>query len=85
HRAVANFIYDLPFGMGQGRQFNSAVLEKTLGGWQLSSFWIAETGRPLSIGVSSNLAGSFAGQRANIDQEDRDYRAGLNPIPYRIL
>ncbi|MEK7409675.1 MAG: hypothetical protein AAB225_31830, partial [Acidobacteriota bacterium] len=66
HRAVANFVYDLPFGSGRGRPVGPLALDKILGGWQLSGFWVGETGRPLTIGVASNLAASFGGQRANI-------------------
>ncbi|MCI0621515.1 MAG: carboxypeptidase regulatory-like domain-containing protein [Acidobacteria bacterium] len=68
HRLVTNFVYDLP--LGRDGRTSSRVVERLVRGWQLSGFWVAETGRPLAISVSSNLAGSFAGQRANIVSAD---------------
>ena len=47
HSAKANFVYDLPFLRG-----NKTLLEKTLGGWQVSGFYQAYSGPPLEIFLS---------------------------------
>ena len=50
HNFHANLIYDLPFG--KGKMFlggANGVLDRIVGGWQLSSIFILESGSPFSI------------------------------------
>ncbi len=55
-------VYELPFG--RGRQFvnNNAILDEVIGGWQLSSTIVVQSGQPftpiLSVDNSYSLAGS---------------------------
>lgn len=63
-------IYTLPFG--RGRQFlnNNWVADEVLGGWQLSSSWVVQSGNPMGITTgnnnnSGNQSGSYT-QYANL-------------------
>ena len=69
HRVVAGWVYQLPFGRGKpfGSNMNP-VLDKVLGGWEVSGIMTMSTGFPLrNIGISPNLTGSFGGSpRSNL-------------------
>jgi hypothetical protein len=49
---IANYLYVLPFLKGE-----STLLEKTLGGWQISGSTQLQTGFPCSVGVANDYAG----------------------------
>jgi Carboxypeptidase regulatory-like domain/TonB-dependent Receptor Plug Domain len=49
---VANYIYDLPFFKSANR-----LLRETLGGWEISGINQFQTGVPLSVRVSQDIAG----------------------------
>ena len=48
HRAIINYLYELPFGSGQ-RYVTHGVAAKVLGGWQLSGLSAFQSGRPFDI------------------------------------
>lgn len=48
HRAVINFVYELPLGKGKG-YLNSGILGKVFQGWQLSGITTLQTGHPFDI------------------------------------
>jgi Carboxypeptidase regulatory-like domain/TonB dependent receptor len=54
-----HFLYQLPFG--QGRQFanNSRILDTFIGGWQVSSLLVVQSGQPFTP-VMSNGTASYA-------------------------
>ena len=70
-RAVVSLLYELPFGKGSG------VASKLIGGWQLNSIGVMQTGLPLlitgannflatrpnSTGTSANLSSGRSAQR----------------------
>ena len=52
------WVYDLPFG--RGKKFGSGVsgaLDKLIGGWQLSSTDVYQSGRPVLIGMNCDFCG----------------------------
>jgi hypothetical protein len=57
HRATISALYDLPFGHGKqfGSQVNS-VLDEIIGGWQVNTIAIMQTGNPLVISGANNNA-----------------------------
>lgn len=56
-RFVANFIYDLPYGHGRTFGANSpGAVNAVLGGWQVQSIIILESGTPLEMSAN-NVAG----------------------------
>jgi hypothetical protein len=70
HAIRGYVVYQLPFG--RGRQFlnNNLVADEVLGGWQLSSTFIGETGNPITMttgnfNTSFNQSGSYT-QFANL-------------------
>ena len=55
HRAVANYVYDLPFG--KGRQFMNygGVMNFVFGGWRLSGITTLSTGRPFNVNLANGV------------------------------
>ena len=49
HAFKANFIYELPFGRGRRFGFDSSILDQILGGWDITSIFIWQSGDPFSI------------------------------------
>jgi hypothetical protein len=60
----ANFIYEVPLGLGH-RYLNSGPLSYVLGGWQTSSIIVLQTGRPVTIGTTGDLSNTGASVRPN--------------------
>jgi hypothetical protein len=54
HRLVANAIWELPFGAGRRFLNRSRALNQILGGWQLTSVYIAQTGQYLTPSFSGS-------------------------------
>lgn len=48
HRAIINFLYELPFGSGH-RYFSHGVGEKVFGGWELAGLSTLQSGHPFDI------------------------------------
>ncbi len=54
--------YQLPFGKGRSFMNRGGVLDAALGGWQLSTIFTLESGRPFTFVVgTANNSGSLAG------------------------
>ncbi|HYZ86308.1 MAG TPA: hypothetical protein VE621_17985, partial [Bryobacteraceae bacterium] len=82
-RVVVSAVYELPFGRGSG------LLNKVIGGWQLNTIGVMQTGIPLAIrGASNNLADrpNSTGVSAKLDNPDRngwfDKTQFINPPLY---
>ncbi len=60
HVFIMNFLYELPLF-----RHSNGVLAKTLGGWQLSGIFQAQTGTPCSVTYNNDYAG--VGQDGNFD------------------
>jgi carboxypeptidase family protein len=69
HRAVASFVWNLPFGKGE-RYASSAsgVANAIIGGWQVNGIYIWQHGFPLTIQAADvgNVFDSFGTNRANV-------------------
>ncbi|MGH9937917.1 MAG: TonB-dependent receptor domain-containing protein [Blastocatellia bacterium] len=79
HTLTTNWIYELPFG--QGRRFlKEGVVEKILGGWQLTGLAQARTGRQLTISTPRTTAAGDLPDRNNTNQRP-DLVAGASLIP----
>jgi len=57
NNVAVNAVYELPFGQGKTFLNSSGVLDKFVGGWQLSSIGLWHTGHPLT--VQMDLGGSI--------------------------
>ncbi len=71
HRMVANYIYELPSFARSGR-----ILERFLGGWQISGITTLNTGSPYSILNANNALGILPGQISTVHLSQR---GGYNP------
>jgi len=61
HRFTASFVYELPF-FSQ----STGLSKKVLGGWQLNSIYILESGQPFSVSAAGDVANSgSSAQRAD--------------------
>jgi len=68
HRAVINYVLDLPFG--QGKRFASGATGITgmlVSGWTLNGVTTFQAGFPLGFTATPNLIGSGYGLRPNVD------------------
>ncbi|MGE0406108.1 MAG: hypothetical protein AB7O65_07405, partial [Candidatus Korobacteraceae bacterium] len=65
-----SFVYELPFGPGK-RLFNSnGALGKVIGGWQVNSLMMFQSGPPLQITGGNRSALNAGTQRPNWDGSD---------------
>ncbi|HTW64507.1 MAG TPA: TonB-dependent receptor [Bryobacteraceae bacterium] len=58
NRFLATFLYDLPFGKGQTLLNSNAVLDRVVGGWQLSGSLLFQSGPFMSTSVLSDPSGT---------------------------
>lgn len=69
HNFTANSVYELPFGRGK-RMWNSGFAGSLFGGWEVSGFFTARTGRPFNVTVNRGSAdtpyGNTENQRPNL-------------------
>jgi Carboxypeptidase regulatory-like domain len=66
NNVAANLVYELPFGTGKSFLSSPGMLDKIVGGWEVSSVGLWHTGHPLTVAMdlqdSPNLNfGPFAG------------------------
>ena len=54
-RGVISVLYELPFGRGKRWEPQSAALRKIVGGWQINSIGVMQTGLPVIIRGASNF------------------------------
>jgi hypothetical protein len=70
HAIRGEAIYQLPFGRGKQFLNDNLIADEVLGGWQVSSTFIGETGNPISLTTSNfNNSGNQSGnntQYANL-------------------
>jgi hypothetical protein len=55
HRAVASWVYELPFGPGRHWLANGGVLGAVAGGWQLAGIATMTTGRPFTVFMQNGV------------------------------
>ncbi len=53
---TASYVWDLPFGHGRRFDIPNRILDGVLGGWELSGITTFESGMPLSITTSGDIA-----------------------------
>jgi len=58
NRVVATFLYDLPLGKGQTFLSNNSLLDKIVGGWELSGFMLFQSGPFMSTSILSDPSGT---------------------------
>jgi hypothetical protein len=82
-RAVVSVLYELPFGRGSG------ALSRMVGGWQLNTIGVMQTGIPIMVrGASNNLADrpDSTGVSAKLENPTRerwfDTSQFINPVSY---
>jgi hypothetical protein len=54
HRAVASYVYELPFGPGKN-MLSSGIGARVLGGWQFSGISTFTTGRPFNVNLPNGV------------------------------
>ncbi|MBI2685512.1 MAG: TonB-dependent receptor [Acidobacteria bacterium] len=82
-RAVVSLLYELPFGKGAG------AVNRIIGGWQINTIGIMQTGLPILIGGANNFRASrpnSTGQSAKLDDPSAarwfNTDAFINPSNY---
>lgn len=64
---IASMVYQLPFGRGRQWLSNSPrPVDLLLGGWQLSTITILQSGQPLTFGISNDNLNSGFSNRADL-------------------
>jgi hypothetical protein len=59
HQFNANFVYDLPFGIGHRWGSGSeGIMNNIIGGWQWTGLFTAQSGFPFTPQVGSNISGT---------------------------
>jgi hypothetical protein len=78
HNYASTVIYDLPVGPGR-RWLTDGLASKIIGGWQISTLFVAQSGQALSIGANGTLLNT-PGNSAYADRigDDR-ILGGLGP------
>ncbi len=81
NRVLATFLYELPFGKGRTFLNNNGLVDKVVGGWELSGVALFQSGPFLSVAVLSdpsgtgyNLYGALSGNGGRADTV-----AGVSP------
>jgi hypothetical protein len=77
HNYVASAVYELPWGPHR-RWMTDSTLGKIVGGWQLSSLFIAQSGQALTIGGNSQLNTPGNTAFVNLNGENK-VLGGLGP------
>jgi hypothetical protein len=74
NRVLATFLYELPFGKGRTFLNNNGLVDKVVGGWELSGVALFQSGPFLSVAVLSdpsgtgyNLYGALSGNGGRAD------------------
>ena len=85
-RMVVSAVYELPIGPGKAWNPSSTVLQKILGGWQLNTIGVMQSGLPLIIRGARNFQANrpnSTGRSAKLDNPTRerwfDTEAFVNP------
>ncbi|MEZ5400846.1 MAG: TonB-dependent receptor [Bryobacteraceae bacterium] len=74
-RGVVSLLYELPFGRGKTFAPDSAVLDKIVGGWQINTIGVMQTGIPLTVRGASNFQAdrpNSTGVSAKLDNPTRE-------------
>jgi Carboxypeptidase regulatory-like domain len=75
HRAVASFVWNLPFGKGERFAGDaSGVKNAIIGGWQMNGIYTWQRGFPITIQAADegNVLDSFGQNRANVSGSPSD-------------
>jgi hypothetical protein len=81
NRLLASFLYELPFGKGRTFLNNNGLLSQVVGGWELSSVMLFQTGPFMSVGVLSDPSGTgynIYGTQTGVGSR-ADTVPGMNP------
>lgn len=84
HNVAVNAVYALPFGQGRTFLNSSGVLNKIVGGWQMSSIGVWHTGHPLTVSMDLsnpivNPNNAMVGFPSNYLLPDGDDRSSQRP------
>jgi hypothetical protein len=75
HRAVANMLYELPFGKGKRFNIDSRVFQFIAGGWQFNSITAMQVGLPMMVTGANNYRATRpnnTGDTAKLDSPSAD-------------
>jgi len=74
-RGVISVLYELPVGRGKPFDPSNAVVRKMVGGWQINTIGVMQTGTPLVLTGASNFQANrpnSTGQSAKLDKPTRE-------------
>jgi len=83
-------VYQLPFGKGKMFMNNNLALDEALGGWEISSTFIAQGGNPMGVttgsnNTSGNLSGSYTQEAILVGNYKTSYTDSTGTYPYHSL
>ena len=73
HRFITSSLYELPFGKGKALLNRGGISNVIVGGWQISSILVLQSGTPLDV-----ISGLDAGNRGYGTPPDRPNSTGVN-------
>jgi hypothetical protein len=90
-RGVISALYELPFGPGKALNPSNGFLQRLVGGWQINTIGVMQTGIPLIVRGASNFAANrpnSTGESAKIDNPTRqrwfNTEAFVNPPDFTL-
>jgi hypothetical protein len=90
-RAVISALYELPFGPGKAWNPSNGLLQRLVGGWQLNTIGVMQTGIPLVIRGANNFQANrpnSTGESAKLDNPTRERWFNtdvfVNPPPFEL-
>lgn len=90
HAFKGNIVYQLPFGTGKMFLNNNRIVDEAVGGWQLSSSFVVQSGNPFTptvSGANNSYAGSGAWYPNKIGDpylSNRSINKWFNPAAFSI-
>ena len=83
HRLVTSVIYELPFGKGKQFLNHLKYVNGVVSGWQLSTIFTAQSGRPLYPTAGWDAAGQVVQPNSNRFNATGKYPYAANPTQYQ--
>ncbi len=90
-RGVISLLYELPFGPGKSINPSNPVLRRLVGGWQINTIGVLQTGLPVIVRGANNFAANrpnSTGQSAKLENPTRfkwfDTEAFVNPPDFQF-
>ena len=83
HRLVTSVLYELPFGRGKRFLSHGGILNQLVSGWQTSTIFTAQSGRPLYPTAGWDAAGQVVQPNSNRFNATGKYPYAASPSAYQ--